>query len=419
MEMFIMVQKRLSTTPQLVMRGNNVPEVRFSFHDDTLWVSENHPSIDGRYLTGGPFFKTAFHLNLSAPLRIEWRRNGVTYICSPYTGWFDKSPNPGLDRAWGESKWVQEQLDLLPLGAKGWKRARPGQSGSSIANFAYELRDFPKVPLVGAFKGSLVDLPRNLFNQLQDFRKLGNEYLNVQFGWKPFIGDVQKMYQMYRNIDSRLAQIVRDNGKGIHRKREVQNNTTTSTSFNNDYSFPFGGWSDPPPNWVPGRSNVTETVTNSDVSWFVGRFRYYIPDIGTSQWKKSMTRKLYGATVSPEVLYNALPWSWLMDWFVNVGDVMSNLSNNVDNLTADYAYVMRTRRMELNNTATTSWEGINANLGTSIESIIPAGSATRSLSYTEEIKSRTGATPFGFGLSYDGLSAYQTSILAAIGAKRW
>jgi len=132
-----------------------------------------------------------------------------------------------------------------------------------------------------------------------------------------------------------------------------------------------------------------------------------------------MTRKLYGATVSPEVLYNAIPWTWLMDWFVNVGDVMSNLSNNVDNLTADYAFVMRTRKMELNNTATTSWAGISANLGTGLESIIPEGSATRSLSYSEEIKSRTGATPFGFGLSYDGLSTYQKSILAAIGAKRW
>jgi len=34
-------------------------------------------------------------------------------------------------------------------------------------------------------------------------------------------------------------------------------------------------------------------------------------------------------------------------------------------------------------------------------------------------KKRVQATPFGFGVEFDSLNLYQTSILAAIGVSRW
>jgi len=162
---------------------------------------------------------------------------------------------------------------------------------------------------------------------------------------------------------------------------------------------------------------MDETLTVTDKIWFVGKFRYYIPDIGSSEWTKRTTRALYGANITPEVAWNLLPWSWLIDWFGNIGDVMSNMSSNaVDNLTADYAYIMRTQETRYDMEGATTWNQLGSPTGASW---IPAGRVQKRGWSTTTTKTRVGASPFGFGLTFDGLSTYQLGIAAALGISRW
>lgn len=116
--------------------------------------------------------------------------------------------------------------------------------------------------------------------------------------------------------------------------------------------------------------------------------------------------KLLGLRLDPELLWNLAPWTWLIDWFGNLGDVVTNGSQYLfDGLVMKYGYVMEHYK-EVSIFDTTPIRFIN---GTS---------ASPQATFLRETKRRLGATPFGFGLDIATLSEWQWSILAALGMSR-
>jgi hypothetical protein len=104
-------------------------------------------------------------------------------------------------------------------------------------------------------------------------------------------------------------------------------------------------------------------------------------------------------------LWNLTPWSWVADYFANIGDVMTNVSYfSQDNLLLRYGYIMREEKV----TDEWTWTGLIPGYG-SISTSIGAGSVT---------KQRLKATPYGFGLSTGGLNTSQWAILVALGIAR-
>lgn len=369
-------------------------DIIYAIERDSLHTSYTNPYRNGRYVSGGPFSVVHCKSGCSVSDRHDWGSWGSwRYWPSHgriYSDWYERLPSRAPE-------FIDPSISTASLngyGATGWARARPGRATADAAVFAAELRKLPT-------------LPGRQLQRLKNFRSLGSEYLNVKFGWEPFVRDLQKMYETYRNIDRRLAQLVRDNGRGIRRSARVNDTESTSTveHENGYFVYPVYPWIG-----ASGHSmkrTVTESVRTR--TWFVGRFRYHIPDIGTSQWNRRATRALYGANITPEVLWNVLPWSWLVDYFGNVGDIISNFSPTaVDRLTADYAYVMRTEERSLSWTVT-GW--VNNQDGQPCHLSLRGENATIA-------KARAVATPFGFGLNWDGLSAGQVGILTALGISR-
>jgi hypothetical protein len=114
---------------------------------------------------------------------------------------------------------------------------------------------------------------------------------------------------------------------------------------------------------------------------------------------------LYGGRVSPATIYKLFPWSWLIDWYATVGDVLSNLEAQLyDNLLAKYAYVMRHRVYSSVNESRIWLK----NRGVGQEQFCR---------WTQlvETKDRAKANPFGFGLTMGDLSYRQMLILGALG----
>jgi hypothetical protein len=112
-----------------------------------------------------------------------------------------------------------------------------------------------------------------------------------------------------------------------------------------------------------------------------------------------------------------MPWSWLIDWFSNVGDVIANLSSNgIADLTYDYAYLMR------HASTRTEWSLQIPQHKIAIFDGVPAvdlpRSSTGSVTELKETKERVAATPFGFGVQFDDLSVRQIAILSALGLSR-
>lgn len=406
------MQRIKFSTPHSVLKDRDGSRQNtYTFRDEALVYSQNNrfDKRRGHYISGGPFHVYKTWDSISEIVKGRDRGALMTSAApwemylgpgrmSPYTSFASESAT--------KLKADSEIANAFSYGATGWKRARPGNPTAGLSNFMLELRSLPTLPL-------------RLFNRLRSFRALGSEYLNVVFGWLPFVKDVQDMYETYRKIDRQLAWIVRNNGKGVHRRRMIKDEKNTTSVVTNSTNS-FAGWLGVMPPLPFSGHMGTQTTTSRMVSekvWFVGKFRYYIPDIGSSQWTKRATRALYGANITPEVLWNALPWSWLIDWFGNIGDVMSNMSSNaVENLTADYAFVMRETQDIETITSTTSWR----TMGPDRNYDIKGGTATASrVNLGIVTKSRSRGSPFGFGAHFDSLSNYQLGIAAALGISRW
>jgi len=117
------------------------------------------------------------------------------------------------------------------------------------------------------------------------------------------------------------------------------------------------------------------------------------------------------------LLYSVLPWSWLVDWFANVGDILDNMSSNaVDNETLTNAYSMRTVEDLETVDIRVSWDDYDQPSSgfPELAVFIPGGSDTYSASFRKTNKLRYQASPFGFGLKFGDFTRRQLAILAAL-----
>jgi len=372
----------------------------WGYEQHALIVSENHKRLKGTDY-GGPFLvqhaikqvdPSAGHYSYSfqgtEQFNSRFVPNAASFLAIPSI--------PAL------ASWAPEQSLLYSKGATGFKKARPGNPVANAGQWLVELRDLPTLPL-------------RLLARLRNFRALGSEYLNVQFGWKPFVGDMIKMYQLYQQLDKHLAQIARDNKRAIRRRKTISN-TTDSTSTTSNFPNGWQAFLPSPPTGVTATfsSSLTTQVVTKEKIWFVGSFQYYIPDVGSSQWTRRATAALFGVNVTPSLLWEVLPWSWLIGYFSNVGDAISNASTNaVDNLVANYAYVMRQKSVTTTYTATGT-----APSGSFGGQKWSGGTYSSTGSTLLMTKSRARASPYGFGVEFGSLSAYQLSILGALGLSR-
>jgi hypothetical protein len=162
-----------------------------------------------------------------------------------------------------------------------------------------------------------------------------------------------------------------------------------------------------------------EVITKTS-TWNCGTFRYYTPDIGSSEWTARATKALWGVNPTPSVIYNIWPWTWLIDWWTNAGDIMSNLSENaVDNETLTNSFSMKTIDVEHRITVSSTWEELSVGEeGSFFYHYTPAGNSEAVYSRFEVNKLRHQASPYGFGVPSASFTARQWAILAALGVTR-
>lgn len=243
-----------------------------------------------------------------------------------------------------------------------------------------------------------------LKNKIDFFRGLGGEYLNYQFGWLPLVSSIKDAAKAVTESHKILQQLARDSGKNIYRKRYPEPDIkTTVTSNNGVYPNGVGGADVEGPPWY----RLTDTTRTE--TWFSGCYTYQYEPTQMDNLERIVQEAslLYGLELTPEVLWNLAPWSWLVDWVANVGPVVHNISAfQQDGLVIRYGYVMEktTRTYRRSNTVRP-------------KAYAPIPSAYGD-AFVGTRKRRVQATPYGFGLTFDGFTNRQWSILAALGMTR-
>jgi hypothetical protein len=304
-------------------------------------------------------------------------------------------------------------MDINLYGNQAIAKKAPTAPQASLAVGISELarEGFPR--LIGsALSGALRD-------RASVFRSLGSEYLNVEFGWKPFIRDIESTVRSLSRMSETIAQLNRDSGRIVRRRMSWPALVETSSreAHFSERGSNIGTNSSNiinTPRWYKdynvqhGTTTITDRI--SQKYWFSGAFTYYLTPGST--WVERVQRyeqyanALLGTRVNPHVLWSLAPWSWLVDWHYDVSSALQASSQlQKDGLVVRWGYLMRTYTHQ--RTAS-----VTGNM------LADGRYSNHSASFTVVRKERRQATPFGFGSQPSGYTDRQWAILAALGMTR-
>lgn len=183
--------------------------------------------------------------------------------------------------------------------------------------FLYELREFPSL-----LKGLGDILARRISPGSGP-----DAYLAYQFGWAPLLSDLSTLLDLQGEMQRRIRKLQKANtGQrvgGLLSKRSV-------TGWTPEFQF----------NKVTlGSSKLTVSVRGDleERCWFSGRFSLSQKDKEDllriySDGGLDAVRHMLGLSggVRAATIWNAVPWSFLIDYFVNIGDFLEVRSGSVD-----------------------------------------------------------------------------------------
>jgi hypothetical protein len=348
-----------------------------------------YPALLGRFNVGGSMLSTKRSLYSNLPNRSTKIQVQHPTIATAWRCVGQRVPsNLFSDVTSGGSNYPAYPIaptnnEMNGWGTSGVNRTIPTSPSWNAAQFIGELHQ--KVPSLPG-----VNLLRN-----RDTRSAAGELLNYEFGIKPTVADMATFLDVVNKSEDRLAQLQRDSGRKIRRRIELINESVEGTPVVESKTlYPQA------PTWAPASMRTTTVTTTTHSSrrvWFSGCFTYYFrrsenPLVSNLQRLKHE----YGVDLTPELLWNLTPWTWLVDWHSNIGEVMGNLSRFAnDGLAMRWGYIM----CHQISTKTYSWAGNSVTLVT-------------------ERKSRQFAYPYGFATDLPSYSGRQMAILSALGIAR-
>lgn len=365
--------------------------------------SEGHPWRSGGVgLTGdigGPFLSRRWTYEDSRTL-VDIAVGSTRYR-GPIYAYQAGSGKPWNGLIWGSVP--QESTSEVNLaGAKAVRLTIPTNPVFSAGQFLGELRQdgVPRIIGSGLLK-----------QRAAHFRTLGDEYLNVEFGWKPFASDLTKFARAVSQSHKILERYRANSGKLIPR-RFVFPDESASSSMSRGTMPPAygGGWPSGAFDWHFPHGELLQTTTTTKRQWFSGAYTYHLP-VGDATVQKmarfaAEANKLLGVRITPETLWQLTPWSWAVDWIGNIGDVIHNATAfSQDSLVMHHGYLMTNKVVTVDFTHTG-------------EHLIDGSFVRPWQRWKTEVKQRDKASPYGFGLDLSAFSERQWAILAALGLSR-
>lgn len=370
------------------------------FTGKQITVSSGHRrDRRGHYNAGGPFFTARSEPVINTRfVQAKGVSSGkwIRYV-GPIT-----IPVPASGPSGGVATMNQDSSYLDPVGATAIRLVDPTNPNAQFGVALGEVITDRKISLPGI---------QAWRRRTEVAKAAGSEYLSAQFGWLPLVSDMKNTAQSVKDGNKIMENYQAASGTLVHREFAFDDIVSESESVINPaarclYSGAGGGsfaaLNSP---GVPLTAR-TESITKR---WFSGSFTY--TSGSNSDLKKCLgigeeADKLFGTSLTPDVVWELTPWSWAIDWFSNTGDVISNATSlGLAGLVMKYGYIME-------ETSTTTTYSMPSTGITGVKGAPP------NCMWRKVTKRRREANPFGFGLTWEGLSPTQLAITAALGITR-
>lgn len=193
---------------------------------------------------------------------------------------------------------------------KALANMNPNRPVVDLPLFVFELKDFPRM---------LKHLGDTYRKGLRGLRPVDvpEWHLAYSFGWAPLVSDLWSLVKLTRSIEERKAYLRSlEYGHRVRRRLTPKNNVTVR-SVSPDSIGVYDGWN--------GYYHYVADLAYEETVdvWFTANAKLLteLPDVRREREYTYM--HALGLSLSAETLWNALPWSWLIDYFLNIGDVLA------------------------------------------------------------------------------------------------
>ncbi|DAD51526.1 maturation protein [ssRNA phage Zoerhiza.4_25] len=194
-------------------------------------------------------------------------------------------------------------------------RTNPGRADISVPVFLAELKDLPGM----IKKNGDNDRYLKAVGRYKPKGKTSNSVAEEHFGWTPLFRDIGSLLDFTALVDKRMKELRSLYSKrGLRRNKKVWANGFTTTQF----VVPF---------------NTVEASVYGDRStsvvarrWASIRWRPTLPPpyMPTNEDLLQKARfAVHGWRINPSDAWELIPWSWLADYFLNVGDMLETYGN--------------------------------------------------------------------------------------------
>nr|UJQ85990.1 MAG: hypothetical protein 1 [Leviviridae sp.] len=204
-------------------------------------------------------------------------------------------------------------LDYGVLGAELLSRTNPSRTSTELPVSLGEIRELPKLVRESGelvFKNANPILKR-LTNKLAKINVL------IRFGILPVIGDINTLLQFQSLADARAKELdkLRTGRRGLRRTIHLHSDSTTGT-YNRAVES-VGGL-------------INRVVSKTSTRTIKGHVRWHantsLPE-GDADLRAYALRLALGWRIDPSTFWEALPWSWMADYFLNVGTYLEATRN--------------------------------------------------------------------------------------------
>lgn len=227
-----------------------------------------------------------------------------------------------------EKEFIPPPPNLNELVSRSLKTMLPNvRAELSSVNSLIELKDVVSIrSTVTNVLGFVRNIPRSV-KFLRELLRVGSDvYLQKSFNIDPLLSDISGIYSALTRIERRINQLLSRAGKGIVRHYRM----TLPDGRSAKVEWAYDAGSIPPRYLDPRLGGTCFNKVNVQVypSIFHAQIEYCY---NFTQYQREHARLLglldaLGVNLNPSIIWNALPWSFVVDWVLSVNSWLNSFA---------------------------------------------------------------------------------------------